>query len=173
MTAPLPTEYPSYFERYIHLVKDKQILPLLANQPNDVLALIASIPAEKENYAYADKKWTIKQVISHMTDTERIMAYRALRFARKDKTPLPGFDENIFVANTNLSAVTLNELGEELKLVRAANIALFNQFDESTLKEIGNSNGQDLSVKALLFIIAGHTIHHLNVIKEKYLVNLT
>ena len=171
MRTPLSTEYPPYFETYIRLVKDKDILSTLTDQPTDVSAFISSIPPNKENYAYADKKWTIKQVIAHMIDTERIMAYRALRFARKDKTPLPGFDENSFVANTNLSNITLKELDEELKLVRAANVALFKHFDESILNETGNSNGQNLSVRALLFIIAGHTCHHLNVLRERYLGN--
>ncbi len=172
MKTPLPNEYPPYFEVYISAVKDKDILTFMVDQPNELEVLAATIPADKENYTYADKKWTIKEVFSHITDTERIMAYRALRFARKDKTPIPGFDEDYFVANSDLSKLSIKELVEEFKLVRQANMALFKQFDEEVLNQTGNSNGKIISVRGIIYMIAGHATHHLNILKERYLKNM-
>lgn len=172
MKTPLPEEYPAYFEVYISAVKEEEILPFMVDQPTEVEALAATIPADKEDYKYADNKWTIKEVFSHITDTERIMAYRALRFARKDQTPIPGFDEDYFVANSDLSKLSIKELVEEFKLVRQANMALFTQFDEEVLNQTGSSNGKIISVRGIIYMIAGHATHHLNILKERYLKNM-
>jgi uncharacterized damage-inducible protein DinB len=171
MTRPVPAEYPVHFENYINLIKREDIVHVLTEQVNEIQAFIAAIPAEKESYAYAEKKWTIKQVIAHLIDIERIMAYRALCFARKDKTLLPGFDENLFADNNDAAYRTLKDLAQEFTLVRESNLALFKHFDEETLRERGNANGKECSVRALLFVIAGHALHHMNVIKARYLVN--
>jgi hypothetical protein len=171
MTRPVSTEYPGHFENYINLIKQEDILHVLTEQVHEIQTFIASIPVEKESYAYAEKKWTVKQVIAHLIDTERIMAYRALRFARKDKTQLPGFDENLFADNNDAAYRTLKDLSEEYRLVRESNLAMFRHFDETTLRELGNANGKECSVRALLFVIAGHTLHHINVIKSRYLTN--
>jgi uncharacterized damage-inducible protein DinB len=171
MTRPIPAEYPVHFENYISLIKREDIVHVLTEQVNEIQAFIAAIPAGKESYAYAEKKWTVKQVIAHLIDTERIMAYRALRFARKDKTQLPGFDENLFANNNDAAYRTLKDLAQEFKLVRESNLAMFKHFDEETLHERGNANGKECSVRALLFVIAGHALHHMNVIKARYLTN--
>ena len=171
MKRPLPAEYPPYYEKYINLVKQDNVIKALKDQVLDIQALISEVPEEKEGYAYADGKWTIKEVIGHIIDTERIMSYRALRFARKDKTPLTGFDENIFVANAKFNKQTLYNLAQEFAIVREANLALWKQFEEEELNEMGTANGKDVSVRATLFMIAGHTAHHMNVIRLKYLLD--
>ncbi|MES2396923.1 MAG: DinB family protein [Bacteroidota bacterium] len=170
MIRPLPTEHPAYFTHYIDLVKNDDVLKELKSQIAEIKHLMAGIPQEKENFVYSPGKWSIKEVLGHIIDTERIMAYRALCFARKDKTKLPGFDQNAFVSNANFNDRTLKDLAFEFAIVRESNLLLFKHFSESGINEIGNSNGSELSVRAIIFMIAGHTTHHVNVIKSKYLM---
>lgn len=170
MIRPLPTEYPAYFKHYIDLVKNDDVIQELKSQIAEMRQFLAGIPTEKENFVYAPGKWTIKELIGHIIDTERIMAYRALCFARKDKTNLPGFDQNAFVENANFNARTLKDLAYEFTLVRESNLLLFKHFTEEAIGQIGNSNGKELSVRAIIFMIAGHTIHHINIIKTNYLL---
>lgn len=169
MKRPQPNEYPSFYKNYIDNVKTDNIIKELRDQVLDIQAIISEIPEDKEDYAYADGKWTIKEIIGHIIDTERVFGYRAMRFARKDKTPLPGYDENFYVANANFSKQTLYSLGHEFAIVREANLALFKTWDEDTLSQMGIANKLDVSVRSLLFMIAGHATHHMNVIKERYL----
>jgi hypothetical protein len=171
MNRPQENEYAEHYKKYIDLVKGNNIIKALSDQVIDVQAIISEIPEDKEDYAYADGKWTIKEVIGHIIDTERIFAYRALRFARKDKTPLSGFDENTYIKNSNFHKQTLYNLAHEFAIVREANLALWKQFDEETMAQIGNANSKDMSVRAVLYTVAGHTAHHLNVIKLKYLLD--
>ncbi len=168
---PLSSEHPPYYDHYLGLVKDDDIIRTLKNQVIGIQAVISAIPEEKENHAYAEGKWTIKEVLGHIIDTERILGYRAIRFARKDKTVLPGFDENIFVANAQFNKRTLYDLGHEFAIVRGANLAAFKHFDETAMDQMGNANGKDVSVRAILYMIAGHAAHHMNVIQTKYLVD--
>jgi hypothetical protein len=169
MRLPTPEEHPPYFSNYIKLVNSENILKLLDEQVVDVQELLSNISEEKENYAYAEGKWTVKEVIGHIIDTERIMAYRALRFARKDKTNLAGFDENFYVVNSNFKDRTLYDLAHEFAIVRESNLALFKHFNVEMLDEVGNANGNNMSVRAILYMIAGHTTHHTNIIKSRYL----
>lgn len=171
MKRPEPSEYPEYYKNYVNLVKSSDVIKELKDQILNIQAVISEIPEEKEGYAYADGKWTIKQVIGHIIDTERILGYRAMRFARKDKTVLPGFDENAFVANSNFNKRTLYDLGHEFAIVREANLAMFRTFDEEELDQSGTANGIDVSVRAIIFMIAGHAIHHLHVLRTKYLLD--
>jgi uncharacterized damage-inducible protein DinB len=170
MNRPKPTEAPAYYQHYTALVKSGDILKELSDQILSVQAFLSEIPQEKEEYAYAEGKWTIKEVLGHIIDTERILAYRAMRFARKDKTILSGFDENAFVANANFNARTLYELGHEFAIVREANLAFFKTFGEEEFDQMGTANKSEVSVRAILFMIAGHAEHHVNVIKTKYLL---
>ena len=170
MRKPFATEHPVYYQKYIDLINSPDIIKELDNQVMDFQELITDITEEKENYSYAPGKWTPKEVIGHIIDTERIMAYRALCFARKDKASLPGFDENDYVKNANFSKRSLNSLAQEFALIRESNIALFKVFDEETLNEMGIANGNNVSVRAIIFMIAGHAQHHINVIKSKYLL---
>lgn len=169
MKRPVNTEYPPYYQHYLDLVKEKDVIKALKDQVMDIQAMISEIPEDKEDYAYADGKWTIKEVIGHIIDTERVLGYRAMRFARKDKTVLPGFDENEFVKNSNFNKRTLYELGHEFAIVREANLAMFKTFGDEQEEQIGNANGINVSVRAIVFMIAGHATHHMNVIKTKYL----
>ncbi|MBN8695920.1 MAG: DinB family protein [Bacteroidetes bacterium] len=171
MKRPQVNEHPAYYTHYIGLVKGDNILKQLEDQVIDIQAIISEIPEEKENYAYAPGKWTIKEVLGHIIDTERIMAYRALRFARKDKTALPGFDENEYVANSDYNKRTLYDIAHEFAIVRESNLALFKHFNEEALDQRGTANNNEATVRAILFMIAGHANHHLNVIKTKYLVD--
>lgn len=169
MKKPLPNEHPTYYKRYIDLISSDDILKVLDEQIIHLQELISKISQEKENFRYAEGKWTPKEVLGHILDTERIMAYRALRFARKDKTPLAGFDENNYVEHADFNEIKIHDLAHSFSLIRKSNIELFKYFDEETLNEMGNANGNEVSVRSILFMIAGHTVHHINVIKTKYL----
>jgi uncharacterized damage-inducible protein DinB len=171
MKRPESEEFPEYYKSYIDLVENANIIKEMNNQVMDIQALISEIPEEKENYAYAEGKWTIKEILGHIIDSERIFAYRAMRFARRDKTALPGYDENMFAANANFNKQSLYSLAHEFAIVREANLTLFKTFDEETFDLIGNANGKDVSVRAILYMIVGHATHHMNVIKTRYLLD--
>ena len=159
---------PQFFDRYINLVDDIAI--------DDALRQFGQSYLEKEkdnlvklgDDVYAPGKWTVKDIIQHIIDAERIFAYRALRIARYDKTPLPGFEENVYALHTTASSRTLDDLLHEFYSVRAANIILFKSFNDDMLQNEGISSGNPVSVLALGFTIAGHTIHHVNVLRERY-----
>jgi len=170
MRPPLPKEYPAYYGNYIKLVATNDIIKLLDEQVVDIQELISNVDEDKENFAYEPGKWTIKEVVGHIIDTERILAYRALRFARKDNTALAGFDENNYVANANFGKRTLYNLSHEFALLRESNIVLFKYFDEEMLNQSGIANDNEASVRSLLYMIAGHAAHHVNILKTRYLV---
>jgi hypothetical protein len=169
MKRPISEEYPAYYKYYVDIVKSDNIIKELRDQVIDIQAVISEIPEHKEDFAYAPEKWTIKEIIGHIIDTERVLGYRAMRFARKDKTPLPGYDENLFVANANFNDQTLYSLGHEFAIVREANLTLFKTWHEEELSQRGIANKNEVTVRAILFMIAGHATHHMNVIQEKYL----
>lgn len=160
---------PKYYDSYIDLVRDKDILFTLDEQMNFTYAFLLTISERKGDYAYAEGKWSIKEVVGHLIDAERVFAYRALRFARKDKTDLPGFEENDYVKNSNYSERSLAELAEELLMLRKSNMYLFNSFTKEMMEMTGTANGGEISVEALLYIIAGHQKHHIKVINDRYL----
>jgi len=172
ITRPEAGEYAPYYEHYIGLVTDPDPLHLMKRQVMDLQALLAEVPPEKEDYRYAEGKWTIKEVVGHITDSERVFAYRALRIARNDKTPLPGFEQDDYVANGNFNQRSLPDLAREYALVREASNALFRSFSEEQLLRSGTANNMPVSVRALLYIIAGHQVHHEQVLKQKYLPEL-
>lgn len=160
---------PPYFQRYINQVPEGNILTILTGLAESTHQFLQNLPEEKGNYAYATGKWTIKEVIGHLCDAERVFAYRALRFARNDSTPLPSFEQDDYVANASFSSCPLQDIAEEFFLIRKANIALFRTFNAEVLKRKGIASDYEISVEALLYCIAGHELHHLKVIKEKYL----
>ncbi len=162
-------EYAEFYAGYISLVDNENILNLLNDQLQEFIELSQSIPQEKALYRYAENKWSIKELIGHMLDTERIMAYRALCIARNEKKSLPGFEQDDYVQNGFFNDRNWNEMLEEYSLQRKANILLFESFNESVLKTIGIANEKEISVRALIYIIAGHERHHLNILKERYL----
>ena len=167
MNRPQTQEYPEWGNRYISLIEGN-INQVLTDQATDFPNFINNL-IEKGDYAYAPGKWTIKEMLGHIIDTERIMVYRLLCFARGEQAALPGFEEDDYVANAHFKDRTLFSLSEEFALLRKANLYLIHSLNEEELDRIGNANGKNISVRALTFILAGHVIHHTNVIKERYL----
>lgn len=168
-TRPATTEYDPYYERYISLVPDNDIGQTLSAQLEETLKLLGTISEAQAGYRYAPDKWSIKEVIGHVVDTERIFAYRALRFARNDHTPIEGYDQDEFARYGGFAERTLADLAAEFEHVRRANIVLFGSFNETVLERHGMANNVEVSVRALLYILAGHERHHRNVLKTRYL----
>ncbi len=168
MNRPQADEYPIFYKGYIDTVND-DVLASLEHQLESFPALLNEIPSDKAGFAYAEGKWTIIELVGHILDTERIMAYRALRIARNDATPLPGFEENDYVANAHFADRTLSSMAEEFEHLRKANLFLVRSFNETELERIGISNGKPISTRALVFIIVGHLNHHMRILKERYL----
>ena len=166
---PSPGEYAPYYERYVARVPTGPIFLQLKRQIEDTLGLLHGLPAAKADFAYAPGKWTLKEVIGHICDTERVMAYRALRFARNDLTSLSGFDENLYVPHGGFSSRSLKSLLNEFRLVRGATVALFENMPLEAYARQGLANENPVSVRALGYIIAGHELHHVGILKEKYL----
>lgn len=158
-----------YYEYYINLVKQEDIVQALDASKNDVIDLIKSIPAQKADFIYAENKWSTKQVLNHIIDTERIMCYRALRFARGDSQLTLPFDENLYAANANLKHTDLSLLLAEFIAVRKSSILFFQQLSNKELRLKGKTAGGEVSVLAIGFMICGHALHHIHVIKDKYL----
>lgn len=170
ITIPRPAadEHVAYYGQYISKVPDGDLISTLRDQLVDTVKLLGGLSEEQGDYAYAPGKWSVKQVIGHIIDAERIFVYRALRIARHDTTNLPGFDENAFVDNANFPKRTLADLLEELQVVRAATIAFIKNVDPSDLERRGSSNGNPITVRALLYIVAGHERHHAALFRERY-----
>jgi DinB superfamily len=167
MNQPQIQEYPQWYKRYIDLVEDN-VLEVLERQGPDFAGFLGRI-AEKADYAYAPGKWTIKEMVGHIIDTERIMVFRLTSFSRGEKAPLPGFEEDDYVINAHFKDRTLLSLSEEFECLRKANLFLLKSLNEEELNRSGNANGNEISVRALVFILAGHVMHHKNIIKERYL----
>ena len=163
-------EYNPYYKPYIEKVRlQGSIWQTLKAQGETIYAFYKGIPVEKHDFAYKEGKWTVKEVLLHITDTERIFAYRALRIARKDKTPLPGFDQDVFVAQSNATSRPITSILEEYKAVRTATVTMFESFSDEVLKRKGCASESEVSVRALGFMIVGHEKHHQQIIKERYL----
>lgn len=165
---PQKGTYPAFYDNYISHVKEENLLDALNNNWKQVKELISAIPAEKESYAYAKGKWTVKQLLNHVNDTERIFAYRALRFARKDpQQPLP-FEENDYANAADVSKRSLTDILNEFNDIRAASISLFKSFSGSTFLNSGHTSLGDATVLSIGFTICGHAAHHMSVLKERY-----
>jgi len=164
-----PSEFPEYYTSYINEVKCLDITEALEENLHDFLNFIENIPVEKHEFQYLPGKWTIKEIVLHIIDAERIFGYRALRFARFDATPLAGFEENDYVPISNANNRDMKSLLTEFVAVRKATISLFENFTEEMLLHKGIASNGEISVRALGFIISGHCLHHQNVIRERYL----
>ncbi|HEY8461386.1 MAG TPA: DinB family protein [Blastocatellia bacterium] len=169
MNKPETTEYAPYFEKYISLVGEGDIVETLGRQIEGTLSLIRGLGEAQGDHRYAPGKWSVKEVIGHLIDAERIFAYRAMRFARNDATPLPGFDENAFVANAGFGSRSLADLADEFEYVRKSNVYLFKNLDGDALLRRGLSNNNELSARAIAYIIAGHELHHAGILRTRYL----
>lgn len=169
---PEPGEYAEHYADYIKAVEhDRDAIVALERQLPPLRA-ISTLTPEQAAFRYADGKWSVRQVIGHLSDAERIFSYRLLRIARGDETPLAAFDENRFAEMSNADQRTVAELGDELLWVRGSTLALVQGLDEAALTRMGTASGKPVSVRALAFITAGHTAHHLRVLRERYSVDL-
>ncbi|MFT5970684.1 MAG: hypothetical protein ACI8ZO_001199 [Flavobacteriales bacterium] len=167
--TPEITEYASYYKGVMELVDTDNIIHTLKSVHVETQDLLSSLTEEQGVFRYAEGKWSIKDVIQHCIDCERVFAYRALRISRGDTNALSGFDQDEWVANTNVSKRTIEELANEAFVVRSGTIALFESFTIDQLMLLGNASNNALSVRSIGFIIPGHERHHINVIKERYL----
>jgi uncharacterized damage-inducible protein DinB len=167
-TRPESGEYAPYYEEYIALVPGNEIVGVLEAQRKQMMQLFAARSERDGNFRYAPEKWTVKEVLGHVTDTERIFAYRALRIARGDQTPLSGFEQDDYVRAGAFGERTLADLAEEFAHVRSATVALFRSLDKDAWLRRGVANKNEVSVRALAFIVAGHELHHRHILEERY-----
>lgn len=158
-----------FYKTYTSVLGEVELIHCLRNQLENFPKFLESIPNEKWGYAYEEDKWTIAEAIHHVIDTERVFQYRALRFSRGDATSLSGFDQDIFVSGSNANMRSTSSLVKEYQIVRQSTIALFEDFDNSTLQQKGVASNLEWSVGALGFVICGHQKHHRNIIRESYL----
>lgn len=164
------SEYAPYQEAYIKLVSDEwSLTEEMEVSLHNFIHFVREIPMDKYEYRYAEGKWTIKDIIQHLIDCERIFAYRALRIGRGDTTPLPGFEENDYALSAQADRRSLQDLLNEFSMVRHANILMFKSFTKDDLMCMGSASGYTISVRAFGFLIIGHQLHHINVFKERYL----
>jgi hypothetical protein len=172
MNTPTAEEFAPYYQTYVDkagALNGVGILDTLESEHEKTQEFLRSIPEKKGDYRYADGKWSIKEVIQHLIDTERVFAYRALRFSRGDSTDLPGFDHDAYVPASNANRHTIEDLADEFEVVRLSTLALFHSFDDAMWDKLGTANGNAMSVRAAAFVSLGHEVHHIGVIKEKYL----
>ena len=162
-------EYNSYYASYIKLANDTALVAGLAENLTELVVRITALPEAKLDFRYAADKWTIKEIILHLIDTERVFTFRAMSFARKDKTHFPGFDQDAYVLPSKANLRSRDSLVKELKAVRMATISLLENMDDEMLSEVGTASGSPMSPRAAAFIIMGHGRHHFNIIDERYL----
>lgn len=171
-TRPEPGEYAAAYEKYISLVPAGDIVDLLEAQRLQTVQLFSARSEREGNFRYAPGKWTVKEVLGHITDSERIFAYRALRIARGDKTPLSGFEQDDYVKAAGFGERMLGDLAEEFGQVRSATVALLGSLDDEAWERRGVANKNEISVRALAFIIAGHELHHRRILEDRYLATI-
>jgi|HubBroStandDraft_6_1064221.scaffolds.fasta_scaffold272788_2 hypothetical protein len=168
VARPQPGEYASYYERYISLIQGEEMLHTLDEQRRQMLLLLSCRDEKDGDFRYAPEKWSVKEVLGHICDTERIFAYRALRFSRADATHLAGFEQDDYVRNGPFGQRPLSDLVEDFIAVRRGTISLFRNLDEASWIRRGIANNNEVSVRALAYIIAGHELHHRRILEEKY-----
>jgi hypothetical protein len=162
-------EYAPYYETYISLVPEGDVVGILSRQLDETLALLRNVPATREDFRYEDGKWSIKEIVGHITDAERIFAYRALCVARGDRSPLPGMDQDEYMRGANFASRRLGDLSAEFEYVRRSTLSLLRHLDEEAWLRRGIANDKEVSVRALAYILAGHEAHHVKVLRERYL----
>jgi hypothetical protein len=172
-SRPAPAEHHAYYLTYVAEVPEGNLLATLAAQLERTSTILAAVPEARAGFRYAEGKWSIKEVIGHVADAERVFSYRALRIARGDTTPLPGFDENAWVPFGEFDRRTLADITADLRAVRAATLALFGGFTAEGWLRMGSASGHPVSARALAWILAGHERHHLRVLEERYLPKIT
>ena len=173
LERPAAGEFDPYYEKYISKVDTGDFIEILAHQADETLSLLRAIPDNAADYAYAEGKWSIKEVVGHVCDAERIFAYRLLRVGRGDMTPLASFDENAYAPAGRFGERTLASLNEEFAAIRAATIALVAGLPNDAWLRIGKASDRPISPRALAYIIAGHELHHREILLTRYLPQLT
>jgi uncharacterized damage-inducible protein DinB len=169
MPRPKPTEFPEYFGRYISRVDADSLVEAIPAYARALENFYDLLPEEKSDYRYAPGKWTLKELLQHVVDTERIMSYRLLRIARKDKTPLASFDENTFAEHSRANERSFNDIKEEFLAVRKSTDMLIRSLNEEQLSELGTAGNKPVTANAVGYIIFGHMLHHKEVVEQKYL----
>jgi hypothetical protein len=170
MTRPDKTEYDPYYEHYVSLVAERDIIDTLSSQPTRLQDRFTAMAEERGAFRYADGKWSVKEVLGHLIDAERMFAYRLFRISRGDETPIEGFEQDGYIENAHSNERSFADLLEEFSLLRRANMLFFNNLDDEAWARVGTANNAKVSVRALAYIMAGHVEHHLNVLKERYSV---
>ena len=168
-TQPQTTEYNPYYGKYLSLVPEGDVVDTLGRQIEETLAFLRGLSEEQGDSRYAPDKWSVKEVVGHVLDSERIFGYRALRFARNDQTALPGYEQDDYVRAGNFDKRQLSELADEFEHLRRANLFMLRSLEEEAWLRRGLANDSEVSVRALAYIIAGHETHHMQIIREKYL----
>jgi len=168
IARPQPDEYAPYYERYISLVQNDDVLNALDQQRRETMLLLSCRDDDEGDYRYAPEKWSAKEVLGHVCDTERVFAYRALRISRADGTPLEGFEQDDYVRNGPFAHRPMADLVEDFIAVRRATLSLLRNLDEAAWMRRGTANKNEVSVRALAYIIAGHELHHRRILEEKY-----
>ncbi len=165
---PLESEYAPDYQGYIGQVTEQEILPVLRSQLDALDVLLGRVTPERETYRYADGKWSIREIVGHLIDAERVFGYRAFAIARGDRNNMPGFDQNEYILTSPYNRIDLEDLLSEFRLARLSNIAMLRTLDDESWMRIGTANDNQVSVRALAFIMAGHVRHHMEVLREKY-----
>jgi hypothetical protein len=166
---PATDEFLAYYSRYIQRVPAGDVVSTLSSQIGETLALLRGLPESVATYRYAPDKWSVNEMVGHMIDTEKIFSYRALRFARADKTPVPGYEQDDYVRNSSFNSYPLAELASELETVRRATLYFFRHLEDEAWVRRGLANNAEVSVRALAYIIAGHELHHREMLRTRYL----
>ena len=166
---PATDEYLPYYSRYIERVPEGDVLSTLSQQIGETLALLRELPESVATYRYAPDKWSVNQMVGHIIDTEKIFGYRALRFARADRTPIEGYEQDDYARNSTFNSYPLSELATELEAVRHSTLYFFRHLDDDAWARRGVANNAEISVRALAYIIAGHELHHREILRTRYL----
>jgi hypothetical protein len=165
---PGPDEHAEYYRRYIDRVPDGDVLDMLERQVTDTVALLRNVPAERETYRYQPDKWSIREAVGHVLDSERVFGFRALHFARGDATPLPSFEQDDWARVSNAGQRPLADLAEEFRVVRLGHVLMFRGLDPDAALRRGVASGFEFSVRAMAWILAGHELHHVHILRETY-----
>lgn len=168
LTRPDASEYAPYYGRYVDLVVGADALGALRRQLVETLALLATVSEERSNTAYEPGKWTVKEVLGHVIDSERVFGYRALRFSRGDATPIEGFEQDEYVRNSRLDSVPFDVLVDEYEHLRLSTVLMLERLDEVGWLCRGVANENEVSVRAIAFILAGHELHHVGILRDRY-----
>jgi DinB superfamily len=173
MNRPTQSEYAPDYEGYISQVSENDILPVLRSQMDELDVLLNGVEPDKETFRYAEGKWSVREIVGHLIDGERVFGFRAFCIARGESQNLPGFDQDDYMLTAPYDRIELEDLLSELRLIRLGNIAMLRTLDEEAWNRVGTANDNQISVRALTFIMAGHMRHHMNVLRERYLMQST